>query len=95
MSKQHNYFDEILPETKIDTKAQVEIAAKHQRLDYLIHQVFEQSPEGKELINIWKESLLMNPTAEDGMDMIAVGIREGQKRMIRGIVLTIQRVKGE
>jgi hypothetical protein len=37
----------------------------------------------------------MTPTAEEGMDMISVGIREGLKRFLRQIYLTINRVEGE
>jgi len=40
--------------------------------------------------------LIMTPTVESGIDMAESGIREGQKRFIRGIILTINRVeKGE
>ncbi len=69
--------------------------AKAEKLDYLIHKVFEQNEEGRELLTIWAETLLMVAGAEAGMDQIDVGIREGYKRFIRNIILTIKRVEGE
>ena len=67
--------------------------AEGNKLDYLIHRVFAQSDEGVELLSIWRDSLIMAPTAEGGMDMVEIGTREGMKRMIRGIILTIKRVE--
>ena len=73
-----------------------EAEAKARRLDYLIHRVFEQNKEGAELLGIWKEALIMQPTVEAGMDNFEPGIREGQKSFIRGIFITIKKVeKGE
>jgi len=63
------------------------------RIDYLVHAVFEQNKHGRELLEIWKESLILTSTADDAMDSIAIGIREGMKRFIRGILLTIRRVE--
>jgi hypothetical protein len=97
VSKEYNFFDDLLNQVDPSEalKQQTDMEEKGKHLDHLIHKVFAQSDEGKELLEIWKESLIMSATADDGMDMIGVGIREGQKRMIRGIVLTIRRVEGE
>jgi len=63
------------------------------RLDYLIHKVFEQTPEGKELIGKWRDALIMSPTVMIGEDSKADGLREGYKAFIRGIILTVNRVE--
>ena len=67
-----------------------------EKLDYLIHKVFEQTPEGKELLGMWYDSLIMKPTVISGEDSKQDGIREGMNRFIRIIKLTVNRVeKGE
>lgn len=93
-----NFFDNL--NTGFDPaeslRRQKDAEEKANKLDYLIHAVFEQNEQGKELITIWKEALIMQPTVEPGIDQFDAGIREGQKRFIRGILLTINRVeKGE
>jgi len=93
--QQYNFYDDL--QTGFDPaetlRQQKDGEAESERLDYLIHKVFEQTPEGKELIGKWKEALIMAPTVESGIDMAESGIREGQKRFIRGIILTINRVE--
>lgn len=95
MSNENNFFDDL--GANMDPEEAMKESLKKQgqaeRLDYLIHKVFEQSEEGRELINIWRESLILTATADDGMDAVAIGIREGMKRFIRGIILTIRRVE--
>jgi len=95
MKQQYNFYDDL--QTGFDPaetlRQQKDGEAESERLDYLIHKVFEQTPEGKELIGKWKEALIMTPTVESGIDMAESGIREGQKRFIRGIILTINRVE--
>ena len=92
---ERNFFDDL--GANIDTQEAMKIAKGKkiaaERLDYLIHKVFEQSADGKELIDLWKETLILTATADDGMDAVAIGIREGMKRFIRGIILTIRRVE--
>lgn len=67
----------------------------HQRIDELIHNIFAVSPDGKELFDIWQNALLMQPTAVSGMDSIGIGIEEGKKTFIRGILATIRKVENE
>lgn len=90
-----NPFDELGKEVNTDeAKANAaEVLAKQQKLDYLYHKIFKQSAEGQELMVLWTESLINNPGAEPGMCNIEVGIREGYKRFIRNIKLTINRVE--
>ncbi len=65
------------------------------KIDQLIHQVFEQTPQGKELINIWREALIMTPTVTPNSTQFQVGIAEGEKSFIRRICLTIKNVEGK
>lgn len=69
--------------------------AQFNKLDYLIHKVFAESPEGAELLSIWKESLVMTPTATAGADLLMIGMAEGTKTFIRNLILTIEKVENE
>lgn len=95
MNQESNFFDNLNgvfnPTDALRLAKEKEEASN--RLDYLIHNVFEQSDEGKELLAIWRESLELKPVAEQGMDLLSVGINEGMKRFIRCIILTIRRVE--
>ena len=90
----NNFFDDLGANINQEEalKYQQDAESKAEKLDYLIHKIFQQSKDGKELIEIWKQSLMMVSTAEAGMDNIEIGIREGQKRFIKGILLTVKRV---
>ena len=95
---ERNFFDDLV--TTLDPaealKQAKEAKVLAEKLDILIHRTFEQHQPGKELLGIWKEALIMQPTAEGGMDQFEVGIREGQKSFIRAIILTIKKIeKGE
>ncbi len=94
MKKEFNPFDELYGfDPEAAEKQMEEYKAKGERLDYLIHKVFAQNEDGAELYMLWRESLIMSPTAEEGMDMIGIGIREGTKTFIRKIGLTIKKVE--
>lgn len=90
-----NFFDDLghTETTKESLQASKYSDEKAARLDYLIHQTFEQNAAGKELMGIWKEALIMTPTASEGMGLLEVGIAEGHKRFIRAIILTIKRTE--
>lgn len=64
------------------------------KLDHLMHQVFEQNPQGKDLLNLWKEALIMDPTVTPNSTQFQAGIAEGKKEFIRNILLTINKVEG-
>lgn len=89
-----NFFDDLGQD--IDQKAalkyQQDSKASAEKLDHLIHKIFAQTNEGVELLELWKESLMMVSTAEPNMDSIEIGIREGQKRFIKSLLLTVKRV---
>lgn len=65
------------------------------KVENLIHQVFEQNPKGKELLSIWKEALIMNPTVTPNSTAFQAGIAEGNKEFIRNIYLTIKNVESK
>jgi len=96
MIEERNFFDDLNP-IKLEEaiKFQKDAEEKGKRIDYLIHKTFSQNENGKELLEIWKESLIMSSTAEEGSDLVAIGIKEGMNRFIRGIILTINRVETE
>ncbi len=96
MSKQdeHNFFDDLNPISFEDAlRFQRDAEDKGRKIDYLIHKTFAQSDSGSELLEVWKESLIMASTAEEGSDLVSIGIKEGMNRFIRGIILTIKRVE--
>ena len=64
-----------------------------ERLDYLIHKVFAQTEQGVELLEIWREHLLMSPAFEGHENPYQIGINEGRKSIIRNIILTIRKVE--
>lgn len=72
-------------------KQQVITKAAGERIDILINQVFNTAA-GHELLEIWAEALIMKPTAQGGMDLITIGINEGKKEFLRGIINTIKRM---
>lgn len=88
-----NFYDDLGNFDNVEAaKLQKDSETKAEHLDYLIHSVFSQDKKGAELLETWTKSLIMTAIAEPGMDNIEIGIREGQKRFIRGILLTVKRV---
>ena len=94
--QEFNGFDEIGgildPESVAHAQAQNE--QMWNKTDQLIHRVFEENAQGKELLAIWKEALIMSPTVTPNSTRFQVGIEEGKKEFIRNIYLTIKSVEG-
>lgn len=89
----NNFFDNLNPvDSEIAGRQQRDLEAKRQHIDYLIHQVFHQNEKGAELLEIWKESLVMSPVVQEGCGIETAGIREGMNRMIRNIIITVKNV---
>lgn len=55
----------------------------------LLYAVFS-TPQGKQLIARWTDHLIHSATAVPGCDMITIGMNEGQKTFIRGIITNIK-----
>ena len=89
---QNNGFDDLLAEAFGMPQQETE---EGKRIDYLIHSTFKQNESGQELLKLWKNALIMQSTAQPGMDNIDIGINEGVKTFIRNILLTIERVENE
>jgi hypothetical protein len=52
-----------------------------------VHKVFAQNEDGRELLEIWKESLMMTPSAGPNSTQIEIGIAEGIKQFVRNIII--------
>tara|TARA_R110000765_G_scaffold95174_4_gene179204 strand:+ start:10 stop:288 length:279 start_codon:yes stop_codon:yes gene_type:complete len=91
VSQLNNKFDELgaQPEWSDDDKTNFE------RLDYLIHKTFKQTPEGMELLELWEENLLMAKGFEFSDNDLTIGHKEGVKSFIRNIILTIRKVEND
>lgn len=90
-------FDEIggIPDREELARIQAANSVMWNKLENLIHQVFEQNPQGKELLTIWKETLIMNPTVTPNSTAFQAGIAEGNKEFIRNIYLTVKKIEGK
>lgn len=92
-----NGFDNIIgisdPEEL--AKHKHEEQTKRQKLDYLIHKTFAQTESGKELLELWKESLMFFPSVTPNSTQFQAGIEEGKKEVLRNILLTIKKVEAD
>jgi hypothetical protein len=91
-----NFFDDLngLTGNLEEAKKQVaDIEARGAKLDQLIHKVFRQTEEGRELLEIWQKALINRPTVTEVSTQFGAGIEEGKKTFIRGIVLTVERIE--
>lgn len=93
MLLQDNFFDELgFSDTEETKRLLNNQKAQGEKLDYLIHQTFAQNESGAELLSLWSNTLMLNPTAESGMDLLQIGINEGTKQFIRNIILTVKKI---
>lgn len=70
-------------------KAQAEFVKKALLDSALLVSVFS-TPNGRVLLDRWKDSLIHSPTALPSMDMLTIGINEGQKNFIRSILNAVK-----
>jgi len=70
-------------------KSQAEFAENSLRQSSLVYQVFS-TEAGQELLAKWKETLINTPTAMPGLDLITIGMNEGEKRFVRSIMQAIK-----
>lgn len=52
-----------------------------------VHKVFAQNEDGRELLEHWRDSLLMVPSAGPNSTQIEIGIAEGIKQFVRNIII--------
>jgi hypothetical protein len=69
--------------------------ALFEKNNILLHKVFVQNPDGVELLNKWRDSLMMIPTISPESTQFGAGIIEGEKTFIRNIITSIQSVENE
>ena len=74
-------------------KASAQQKEQFNKYNQLVHQVFEQNPQGKELLKIWKEALIMTATVTPSSTAHQCGIEEGKKEFTRNILLIIKSVE--
>ena len=82
------FYDEADEQKKRD-------AVLFEKNNILLHKVFVQNEDGVELLNKWRESLMMIPTINSESSMFGAGIIEGEKTFIRNIITSIQSVESE
>ena len=95
-----NPFDNISSGIEFDPKKikkqQDLLNEEYRKRDHLIHKVFAQNPDGKELLEHWIEkSLLRIPVVVKGAehDPFDIGIVQGTHDFIRNILLTCEKVE--
>ena len=92
---------ESLPENSIDAfldeglKQQDAFNKLNDKAANLLHQVFVQNEHGAELLEKWKNDLLMIPTILPESSQFGAGLTEGGKMFIRNIIVQIQSVESE
>jgi hypothetical protein len=69
-----------------DEAAKAQGEAKRRALleSALVYSVFS-TPQGQKLMEKWTDILLLTPGAQPGMDLLEIGIIEGQKAFVRSI----------
>ena len=76
-------------------EANKENARKVDHYSHLVHRVFAQTDAGRELMDIWTESLLMAPVAKANSTQIEIGIQEGMNQVTRTIINICKSVEAE
>lgn len=66
----------------------------HSKCEILIHKIFAQTDEGRELLSEMQKSLIMMPGDRLGNDLFNLGKEEGRKEFIRNIINTIETIEG-
>lgn len=97
MSEDFNGFDEIhgVTDPSLNQKEVDNEKLKWERVDHLFHKVFVQNDDGKELLEHFKEAIMMTPAVTANATQFQAGIEEGKKEFVRQIILTIKRVEAD
>ena len=92
---------EALPENSIDAfldeglSQQEAFNKSAEKSAILLHKVFVQNEDGAELLEKWKNDLLMIPTILPESSQFGAGLTEGGKMFVRNIITQIQSVESE
>lgn len=95
MDPQNNNVEEGSLEHFIDEglKAQAVFKQLAEKNAILIHKVFSQTDPGRELLDKWKNDLIMVPSVLPHYTQFEAGIAEGAKMFIRNIISQIETVE--
>ena len=93
--EEFNGFDDIDVNlnSEDNERLQKEVEAEANKMNYLVHRVFQQNEQGRELMALWKESLIVQPSFEGHSTQFEAGLNEGEKRFVRNLILTINKVE--
>ena len=61
----------------------------------LLHRIFVQTPEGVQLLDKWKNDLVMMPSILPESTQFGAGLTEGAKMFVRNIITQVQSVEKE
>ena len=92
---------EALPENSIDSFLDDGIKQKEafnklaEESAVLLHRVFAQTPEGVELLEKWKNDVIMIPSILPESTQFSAGLTEGGKMFVRNIITQVQSVEKE
>lgn len=92
---------EALPENSIDDFIQAgldqtgEFKKQAEEANILLHKVFVQNKDGAELLEKWKNDLIMIPTILPESTQFGAGLTEGGKMFVRNLITQIQSVEQE
>tara|TARA_R110002096_G_scaffold135858_2_gene287947 strand:- start:109 stop:399 length:291 start_codon:yes stop_codon:yes gene_type:complete len=95
VSQEFNGFDAIggLPDEDEVALLQANAKSEYNQHCELLHQVFEQNPLGKRLLNDWKDMLAMTPSIDSGSTQFEAGLNEGEKRFVRNIIISVKSIE--
>ena len=77
----------------VQNAAIAENEERNKRKDVLIHKLFRQNPDGRELLDMWiKYGMTLHPVVRWGEshDPYDIGIEAGRQEFIRNIYLTCE-----
>lgn len=60
-----------------------------------MHRIFAQTDDGRELLEVFKKSLMTISGHTNGTEPYMLGLEEGRKDFIRKILLTIETIEKE
>ena len=92
MEMVENSLEQFLDEGNAQQQKFKELAEKNA---ILIHKVFEQSEDGRELLAKWKDDLVMVPSVQPHYTQFEAGMAEGAKMFIRNIIIQVNTVESE
>ncbi len=59
----------------------------------LINYIFAETDEGKKLLEIWIDQFMFRKTAQDGDDLLTIGLKQGEQGFVLSIYNLIKQMK--